>query len=91
MMLDQDRKDQVNKLLDYRDVISDAMLHIETILQTHFPEEFDIGYQHYIPQIITALYDDDRWLPRGQITLQNTIDRILDNESGHTGVSKFTK
>jgi soluble cytochrome b562 len=92
-MLDQDRKDQLNKLLDYRDVVSDAMFHIETILQTHFPEEFDTAYQHWIPQISTALANSDRWLNRGEINMQYTISRILDkiSEDSGQGVSKFIK
>jgi soluble cytochrome b562 len=92
-MLDQDRKDQLNKLLDYRDVVSDAMFHIETILQTHFPEEFDIAYQHWIPQISTALANSDRWLNRGEINMQYTISRIVDkmSEDCGQGVSKFIR
>lgn len=92
-MYSQEQKDQFNRLMDYRDEISNAMFHIERILQTYFPEEFDMAYQHYIPQIITALYQDDRWLPRGQHNMQQTIDRILDkiNTDKGTGVSKFIK
>lgn len=92
-MYSQEQKDQFNRLMDYRDEISNAMFHIERILQTYFPEEFDMAYQHYIPQIITGLYQDDRWLPRGQHNMQQTIDRILDkiNTDKGTGVSKFIK
>lgn len=92
-MVTQQQKDQFNKLLDYRDEISGALFHIERILKDYFPEEFDTAYQHYIPQISTALYSDNRWLPRGQINMQYTIDRILDKikQQSGGGVSKFIK
>lgn len=92
-MLSKEQKDQFNQLLDYRDNITNSMFHIERILKTHFPEEFDIAYQHYIPQIITALYDDERWLPRGQTNMQQSINRISDKiiDSSGRGVSKFIK
>jgi hypothetical protein len=88
-----EQKHQLNKILDHRDEISNAVFHIERILKHYFPEEFDIAYQHWIPQIITALYEDKRWLPRGEQTLQHTINRLLDkvNESKENGqgVKKF--
>jgi hypothetical protein len=92
-MYTKDQKQQFNRILDYRDEISNSMFHIERILKTYFPDEFDAAYQHWIPQILTALDNDVKWLPRGQMTLQNTIDRILDKikEDSGTGVSKFIK
>lgn len=93
MSLTNDQKYQLNKLIDYRDSISGSLFHIERILKTYFPEEFDIAYQHWIPQIMTALYEHDKWLPRGEQTLQDTLDRLLDieqtqNKNGQT-VKKF--
>jgi hypothetical protein len=92
-MYSQEQKQQFNRVLDYRDEISNSMFHIERILKTYFPDEFDAAYQHWIPQILTALDSDVKWLPRGQMTLQDTIDRILDKikEDSGTGVSKFIK
>lgn len=92
-MFSQEQKDQFNRLMDYRDEISGAMFHIERILKTYFPDEFETAYQHWIPQILTALYVDSRWLPRGQINMQQTIDRIVDKitEDHSNGVSKFIK
>lgn len=94
MQFTNDQKHQLNKLLDHRDEITNALFHIERILKHYFPEEFDVAYQHYIPQIMTALYDDGKWLPRGEQTLQDTLDRLLDidkSESTKTGqtVKKF--
>ncbi len=92
-MYSEDQKQQFNRIMDYRDEISSSMFHIERILKTYFPDEFDAAYQHWIPQILTALDNDVKWLPRGQMTLQDTIDRILDKikEDSGTGVSKFIK
>lgn len=87
----QIQKDQLNNLIDYRDQITESLFHIERILKVYFPEEFDVAYQHYIPQITTALYEDNRWLPRGEQTMQHTINRLLDktNESLDKGLKKF--
>lgn len=92
-MLTQQQKDQFNRLIDYRDEITNCIYQIERILKTYFPEEFEVAYQHYIPQIITALYEDSRWLPRGQINMQQTIDRILDKikNSQDNSISKYIK
>jgi hypothetical protein len=72
----------------HRDVILDHLEMISDHLKINHSKEYDIAYSHWIPQIITALKNDDRWLPRGEINLQNTIDRINDTESG-SGVSKY--
>lgn len=91
MSLNQEQKDQINKLVDYRDEISNALFHIERILKNYFPQEFDMAYQHWIPQIVTALYKDDKWLPRGEFTMQHTISSLLDKaeNSDKKGVSKY--
>jgi len=92
-MFTQQQKDQFNRLIDYRDEISNSIFQIERILKTYFQDEYDTAYQHWIPQIITALYQDNRWLPRGEQNMQMTIDRILDkiNQDNSRGVSKFIK
>lgn len=92
MGLNQTQKDQINNLVDYRDQIVDSLFHIETILKTYFPEEFERAYQFYIPQITTALYENKKWLSRGDYSLQNTIDNLLerckiDDES--KGIQKY--
>jgi hypothetical protein len=78
MSLTPEQKDQINKLVDYRDQIVDTLFHIETVLKTYFPEEFERAYQFYIPQITTALYENKKWLSRGDYSLQNTIDNLLE-------------
>jgi hypothetical protein len=82
---------KVDDLLDLREEISSSLKKIESILQVYFPEQYSDAYQHWIPQISTALYNDVKWLPRGQLTLQDTIDRIKDDSGSVGGVSKFIK
>ena len=92
MSLTQEQKDQFNKLIDYRDQITESLFHIEHIIKQYFPEEFEIAYQFWIPQITTALYENSKWLNRGDRSMQQTIDRLIDkikNEDTHKSVSKY--
>lgn len=90
MSLTQVQKDQLNSLIDYRDQITGGLFHIERILKVYFPEEFDVAYQHWIPQVTTALYEDNRWLPRGEQSMQHTINRLLDKANNDkVGVKKY--
>ena len=92
MSLTQEQRDQINRLVDYRDEIVLSLFHVERILKTYFPEEFERAVQFYIPQITTALYEDRKWLNRGEYSLQNTIDNLIERskiESTNQGVKKF--
>ena len=93
MGLDSQQKLQLEKLIDYRKDIMDLLANIQGILQENFPEEFHLAYQHYIPQIITALYDEKKWLSRGCYSMQDTINNLLDKskETDISGVSKYIK
>jgi hypothetical protein len=93
MSLNQEQRDQFNRLIDYRNDISKALFHIERILKTYFPEEFEVAYQYWIPQITTALYEDSRWLPRGERNMQQTISHLIDKlaDDSDKGVSKYIK
>lgn len=93
MSLDDQQKHQLNQLIDYRDQIVNSLFHIERILKHYFPEEFELAYQHYIPQITTALYDEKKWLSRGGYSLQDTINNLMDKakETDSSGVSKYIK
>ena len=84
-------KSKVEDLLDLREEIRESLSKIDAILQIYFPDQYADAYQHWMPQILTALYNDVKWLPRGQVTLQDTIDRIKDDCEESGGVSKFIK
>ncbi len=92
MIFTQDQKDQIHNLVECRDQIRNKVLEIENILKAHFPEELERATQFYLPQIITALYEDKKWLSRGEYSLQNTIDNLLErckiNECGK-GTTKY--
>lgn len=79
--MNQDQKNAVHRLIKCRDNIRDVLHEIEFILKNEFPEEHDMAYQHWIPQIMTALYKDNKWLPRSDYNMQLTLDRILDQLS----------
>ena len=83
--------EQINILLDLRENITKDIQTVQILLKEHFPKEYSDAYQHWIPQILTALYNDTQWLPRGQLTLQDTIDRIRDKDHNGCGVSKYIK
>ena len=87
----KDNQPHIEDLLDAREEIAQSLKKIETILQTHFNKYYVDAYQHWIPQILTALYNDVKWLPRGQANFQDTIDRIKDSVDSSGGVSKFIK
>jgi hypothetical protein len=92
MSLTQEQRDQINNLVDHRDEIVSSLFHIERILKTYFPEEFERAIQFYLPQITTALYEDRRWLSRGEYSLQNTIDNLIERckiEKSNQGLKKF--
>jgi hypothetical protein len=89
MSLNTEQQYQFNKLIDHRDQIINNLFHIERIIKNYFPEEFTIAYQHWIPQITTAIHEDDRWLNRGDQTMQHTINRLIDKDDQiGQGISK---
>lgn len=84
----------MQKLISYRAEIKEVLSKMDNILQIYFSSEYDIAYQHWMPQIMTALYDDTRWLPRGSHSMQYTIDHIKDSivtNNKEKGVIKYIK
>lgn len=88
-----DKKAALEKLISKRDQILNDLTEIESLLQVYFSDDFSIAYQHWIPQIKTALTDNTKWLPRGQYSMDYTIKSVLDRLSIDTnkGVSKYIK
>lgn len=90
MSLTEQQKHQLNRLLDYRNDIENALFQIERILKEYFPSEFDTAYQHWIPQISTAICENEKWLSRGQYSMQQTLDRLFDkSKDDSTGLSRY--
>jgi hypothetical protein len=69
------------RLLELRDSLDSTIKEMSEILQNNFPKEYSIAYQHWIPQINTALYNNTKWLPRGEHTFQDTINKITDSDN----------
>ena len=97
MMLTDEQKNQLDKLAFHRDLILSNLSEIENILQTYFPSEHEKAIQFYIPQITTALYEDRKWLSRGEYSLQNSIDNLKERCKNSNGpitsnsISKYLK
>jgi hypothetical protein len=90
-MPNTDQIDALAKLHGARESIEDKLAEIEAILQVYFYKEFSTAYQHWIPQIKTALRDNLKYLPRGQYTMDYTLYRIEDKIVDHNnkGVTKY--
>lgn len=88
-------KEIVEQLIDYRDQILQCVASISSILEQNkeCEKEYYLANSHYIPQIVTALLDHHKWLPRGEYTLKNTIDnlndQIVSSEKKQKGVTKY--
>lgn len=90
-MYNEEKVEPLSKLYNAREDIENKLAEIEAILQVHFPEEFSTAYQHWIPQIKTALSDNTRYLSRGQYSMDYTLSRIEDkiSDQKNKGVSKY--
>jgi len=89
-----DRIKAYNKLCQLRLETEFLIDNIQEVLKVYFPEEYDQSYQHWIPQIKTALKNDTQWLPRGVYSMEHTLDRIhdrLQEINSVKGVSKYIK
>ena len=87
--MNSQHKEILQEIEELRLSMSDDLNKIEQILKKHFVKEYHVAYQHWIPQILTALYNNTKWLSRGQYSLQNTIDHILDKDNQPSGVTKY--
>jgi hypothetical protein len=86
-------KKTVQELCDYKNQILKCLESIENILRQNkeYEKEYYLAHSHYIPQIVTALINDSNWLPRGEYTLQDTIDNLNDQISDKNVSSKGVK
>jgi len=88
----EDKRYILSEIISHKEAIKDHLDKIENLLKSFFPKEHDMAYQHYIPQILTAINAYDKWLSRGSYTLENTIKNISDNidsDNKKSGVKKF--
>ena len=85
------KQESLNKLFEYRDQIQKILAEIDSIIETDFPDEYSVAYQHWLPQIKTALKDNLKYLPRGEYSMDYTLYRIQDKLDNHLdkGVTKY--
>ena len=90
-MKSKEKIDALNQLLLHREKIEEHLKEIESILMTEFTDEYSVAYQHWIPQIKTALRENTKWLPRSDYSMDYTTSRIADKiiDTKNKGVFKF--
>lgn len=90
-MRSQEKIDALNQLLFHREKIEEHLKEIESILMTKFTDEYSVAYQHWIPQIKTALRENTKWLSRSDYSMDYTVNRITDKmiDTKDKGVFKF--
>jgi hypothetical protein len=93
MSLDPQQKEALQNLYSHIDHIEDHLNKIDTILKMYFSKEYDLAYQHWLPQIKTALRDNTKWLPRGQYSMDYTLNQLIDHviDDLNKGVSRYIK
>ena len=80
------------QLLEKAEQIEELVWQMLSIIKKNFPNQYDNAYQHWAPQILTALFDYPHWLKRGQFNLNDTLKNIGDLKSTNTestSVHKF--
>lgn len=79
------RKEVIDKLEDHRDAIIAHMKGITDILKNSAPKQHTRAYSIWIPQIITGLTRNTKWLPRGDYCMQDTLDDLREVSTKNNG------
>jgi hypothetical protein len=66
----------LRRLKEIRDEIVKLVMEADLILRTDHPKEREKAYSFWIPQSITAMRSDPRWLDRGDYSMDKTISEI---------------
>ena len=48
----------------------------EEIIKRRFPDQYSVSISFWIPQLSTALEENQKWLSRGDYSMQNTLNKI---------------
>jgi hypothetical protein len=64
------------RLCKIKKEIKDLVEEAGYIIKTTYPDQYSVSMSFWIPQIITALEEDKKWLSRGDHSMQNTINKI---------------
>ena len=82
---------QYYRLIDYQENMLVSLTQIEKILKEKFPDQYSLAYQHWIPQIKTAITSDDRWLARTDYNFDYTLKKIEEANEHQEKQSDTTK
>jgi hypothetical protein len=66
----------LQRLKEIRDEIVKLVMEADLILRVDYPKEREKAYSFWIPQLITAMRSDSRWLDRGEYSMDKTISEI---------------
>ena len=58
-----------------REVLS-LLEEANNIILREFPEHHEIAYSFWIPQAVTAIREDEKWLQRGDYSMEKTLRNI---------------
>jgi hypothetical protein len=70
----------LERLKDIRDDILSLVKEAGEILARSHKDHFYTANSFWIPQIVTAIRKDERWLSRGDHDMQETIEKISGAE-----------
>jgi len=68
------------RLCEIKDEIFSLTKEAENILKLNYPNQYNVSISFWIPQIVTALDQSDKWLARGDYTMQSTLDKISEDD-----------
>lgn len=70
----------IERLKQIRDEILSLVDEASGILSRKHPDQFFVANSFWIPQIVTAIRKDKKWLSRGDHDMQETIDKMSERE-----------
>jgi hypothetical protein len=88
-MKNSDKQYQLEILDMHKADILVSLSKMQEILSFYFPEQYADAYQHWIPQIYTALMTNSKWLDRGTFSFEDTIKSIVSKQNlNGSGIKK---
>jgi hypothetical protein len=74
----------IERLSKIRDEMLSLVYESEEILRKEFPSDYEIAYSFWIPQIVTAIKENHKWLSRGDYSIDKTIKNIKDRKDAES-------
>lgn len=70
----------LHRLYKIKEEIRSLVNEAEQIIIREFPQQHSISISFWIPQIITALQNDPKWLSRGDHCMQEILTKIENDD-----------